>query len=649
MSGIDAPSANARNDEIAATHGDPSWFGSSPSSSRASVSSATSDRRMIVVDERRAPPRARRPSPGRSARARRAPPRGTRAAPHARCAARSRTARAATGSRSTRPTPSRTRRRPARRRRRAARCCCRWCRRPRPSPARSWRRGRRSRRRRWPAARRRCRRGGGPRSARCGRRRGCPASPRSCGPRPPPAAPSRRWPRRRRGSGRPRPPRCAASAGSTASVPKWRARKHSTRTRNGIRGASRLDARVAQQARPVLGVALLGVRELEEHARGARRRRTRRARGTARRRRPRRRTCPGCARAASASSPVSRRHADARAIRLSSPTSQRHRPCGGASRPAALRSRARRMPSISPGRSLPDRRRRRACRRSSAPSASRTRWRGSRSAARRRPRRPTTTRARVRIVVEPSGPLRQKRREVVLADERVGAEPQRAQVERLGDPPREPGAERIGHRPVHDRVAVRAPPAPSGGRRSRPSTSSRVRTTISGPSMRVHRARQPPRIDVRRRRRTITTWPHACTPASVRPAHASVDRRARSTLRERVRRARPRRCAARGCAANPWKSVPSYATTSLQSTAARRIARADVELVQRAAGSDQFDARHGRVVAGARAELQDAQCSRRCGRRSAARSRRTACAWRPCRGSSRRPGAAGARRRSSPW
>ena len=41
-SGSNAPSAKATNDEIAATHGDPSFAGSRPSSSRASVSSATS-------------------------------------------------------------------------------------------------------------------------------------------------------------------------------------------------------------------------------------------------------------------------------------------------------------------------------------------------------------------------------------------------------------------------------------------------------------------------------------------------------------------------------------------------------------------------------------------------------------------------------
>ena len=48
ITGSAAPSAKATNDEPAATHGEPSVGGSSPSSSRASVSSATSLRFMIV-------------------------------------------------------------------------------------------------------------------------------------------------------------------------------------------------------------------------------------------------------------------------------------------------------------------------------------------------------------------------------------------------------------------------------------------------------------------------------------------------------------------------------------------------------------------------------------------------------------------------
>ena len=48
ITGSAAPIANATNDDPPATHGEPSVDGSSPSSSRASVSSATSLRFMIV-------------------------------------------------------------------------------------------------------------------------------------------------------------------------------------------------------------------------------------------------------------------------------------------------------------------------------------------------------------------------------------------------------------------------------------------------------------------------------------------------------------------------------------------------------------------------------------------------------------------------
>ena len=83
--------------------------------------------------------------------------------------------------RSTRPTPSSTRRRPRRRSRPATRCCCSSCRRRCPSRGRSSTPGRRSSRTPSPAARRRPRRGGDPRNGRSGRPRGCPASRRSCG------------------------------------------------------------------------------------------------------------------------------------------------------------------------------------------------------------------------------------------------------------------------------------------------------------------------------------------------------------------------------------------------------------------------------------------------------------------------------------
>ena len=159
--------------------------------------------------------------------------------------------------------------------------------------------------------------------------------------------------------------------------------------------------------------------------------------------------------------------------------------------------------------------------------------------------------------------LAAERREVVLADERIGAQAQRAQVERLGHPPREAVAERIGHGPVEDRVAVRAPRARSGvrrtaGRRARPN-GSRPRARASSVTAACSRHGSSPGSDGK-----LATWPHACTPASVRPAHASSHVVAQH-LADRVRRARRRPCARPGwpgCAANPLKSVPSYATTS---------------------------------------------------------------------------------------
>ena len=250
------------------------------------------------------------------------------------------------------------------------------------------------RRTRWPAARRRSRPGGGPPSGRCDRPSGMPCIAAM-------VRPGRRLLLGHRvgglgvgavavglgrlGAQHQRQHRLGAEA-AREEAQRAHAERHARR--------ARLDAGLAQQARPVLGVTLLGGRELQEHVAALGRRRTRRARGTARRRRPRRRTSRAVARCASrrvvarrrpyATHAIAHRTSKRLSSSVSSPTSQRHRPCGAPTLPAAVRSRARRMPQDVAGADLARRRRRRACRRSSAPSASRTRWRGSRSAARRR-------------------------------------------------------------------------------------------------------------------------------------------------------------------------------------------------------------------------------------------------------------------------
>ena len=216
---------------------------------------------------------------------------------------------------------------------------------------------------------------------------------------------------------------------------------------------------------------------------------------------------------------------------------------------------------MSPGGSC-RRRRRRACRRSSAPSASRTPWRGSRSAARRRPGRPTRDSSTRRIVVDPSGPLRQNDGEVVLAEERVGAEPQPREVERLRHPPRGAGEERVGRGAVDDRVAVLRASAPSAGRRTRARRSRRSRTTTSGPSMPL----------------TATELPASTSASADRAAHDLAPRVHAGVGAPRARerdssRAAPARAPSRsspatvrcsGCAAKPRNPVPSYATTSFR-------------------------------------------------------------------------------------
>src|SRR5215203_3737940 len=96
-----------------------------------------------------------------------------------------------------------------------------------------------------------------------------------------------------------------------------------------------------------------------------------------------------------------------------------------------------------------------------------------------------------------------------------------------------------------------------------------------------------------------TTWPHACTPASVRPAPTSSTG-ARTTV-EIVRWSSPSTVRTPGLGAKPWNSVPSYATSSRT----RRRSGPVMGSPGRAWRSDQLDARHLGVVAFARTELED--------------------------------------------
>src|SRR5437870_2743202 len=98
----------------------------------------------------------------------------------------------------------------------------------------------------------------------------------------------------------------------------------------------------------------------------------------------------------------------------------------------------------------------------------------------------------------------------------------------------------------------------------------------------------------------LTTCPQAWTPASVRPAHERLSTGWRSTCPSAFCRA-PSTVRAPGWAAKPRNALPSYATTSLQragpSFFSNRVTRR----------LDELHSRHGRVVAPARAELENPQ------------------------------------------
>ena len=139
------------------------------------------------------------------------------------------------------------------------------------------------------------------------------------------------------------------------------------------------------------------------------------------------------------------------------------------------------------------------------------------------------------------------------------------------------------------------------------------RTTISGPSIPLSAAcsrssSSPGGAS------NDTTWPHACTPASVRPAHVSVDLAAQH-LAAAPWPARPRPCAGRAGPRSRGSRCRRRRRRTGTPPARRRLrleerhGRIEERHGSRGCGTvlDELDARHRRVVARARAELQDPQ------------------------------------------
>ena len=196
-----------------------------------------------------------------------------------------------------------------------------------------------------------------------------------------------------------------------------------------------------------------------------------------------------------------------------------------------------------------------------------------------------------------------ERREVVLADERVAPEAQHGEVERGGDAPGGGGQERIGHGAVEDRVPVgaRAGREPGVERRGH---DRRVPHHDLGARTAVDRTAPGPR---RRPRATaaskLTTWPQACTPASVRPAPVSSTGWRSTRSSASVERAGDGRHPGVGREAVEARSVVGHdharhprtqrARTRARGRARSRARPADPVVDGDDGGSDQFDARHG--------------------------------------------------------
>src|SRR5205823_3382730 len=94
-----------------------------------------------------------------------------------------------------------------------------------------------------------------------------------------------------------------------------------------------------------------------------------------------------------------------------------------------------------------------------------------------------------------------------------------------------------------------------------------------------------------------TTWPSACTPASVRPATERSGAAPRSL--PSASRITPSTVRIPGCLAQPWKSVPSYARRSLTTVIEDHQWRSGLLF------GEQLDEGHGRTIALALSQLQD--------------------------------------------
>ena len=152
---------------------------------------------------------------------------------------------------------------------------------------------------------------------------------------------------------------------------------------------------------------------------------------------------------------------------------------------------------------------------------------------------------------------RQKDRKSWLPEQHVGGGRHGAQVERVAHVPGERGQQRVGRRGVPDQVAVGRPVAERRASKSGRTASAR-RTTTAGASWRLQGSGQPgPSSGDAAGRSTWTTWPRACTPASVRPAQVSDGGSVRRAVRPRAWRSAPATVGTSGWAAKPRKAAPS--------------------------------------------------------------------------------------------